>query len=72
MTTALQTIGLLVLSNFVPFAIWFMRVPIGLNFLWAGLCLLGAVFSPSAAWRLPSELLVNASGRRAAPASIGR
>ena len=29
---------------FVPFAIWFMRVPIALDFLWAGLCLLGAVF----------------------------
>lgn len=29
---------------FVPFAIWFMRVPVGLDFLWAGLCLLGAVF----------------------------
>ena len=29
---------------FVPFAIWFMRVPVGLNFVWAGLCLLGAVF----------------------------
>jgi hypothetical protein len=29
---------------FVPFAIAFMRVPIGVDFLWAGLCLLGAVF----------------------------
>jgi len=29
---------------FVPFAVWFMRVPVGLDFLWAGLCLLGAVF----------------------------
>jgi uncharacterized protein (DUF486 family) len=29
---------------FVPFAIWFMRVPVGLDFLWAGFCLLGAVF----------------------------
>lgn len=29
---------------FVPLAIWFMRVPVGLDFLWAGLCLLGAVF----------------------------
>lgn len=29
---------------FVPFAIWFMRVPVGLDFLWAGACLLGAVF----------------------------
>jgi uncharacterized protein (DUF486 family) len=29
---------------FVPFAICFMRVPVGLDFVWAGLCLLGAVF----------------------------
>jgi uncharacterized protein len=29
---------------FVPFAIGYMRVPIGLDFLWAALCLLGAVF----------------------------
>jgi hypothetical protein len=29
---------------FVPFAVWFMRVPVGRDFLWAGLCLLGAVF----------------------------
>jgi len=29
---------------FVPFAVWFMRVPVGFDFLWAGLCLLGAVF----------------------------
>jgi uncharacterized protein (DUF486 family) len=29
---------------FVPFAIWFMRVPVGLDFLWSGVCLLGAVF----------------------------
>jgi uncharacterized protein (DUF486 family) len=28
----------------VPFAIFYMRQPINLNFLWAGLCLLGAVF----------------------------
>jgi uncharacterized protein (DUF486 family) len=29
---------------FVPFAIGFMRVPVGIDFLWASLCLLGAVF----------------------------
>jgi uncharacterized protein (DUF486 family) len=29
---------------FVPFAIWFMRVPVGMDFVWAGLCMLGAVF----------------------------
>jgi uncharacterized protein len=32
------------LAVFVPFAIFYMRTPISLNFLWAGLCLLGAVF----------------------------
>ncbi len=29
---------------FVPFAIFYMRQPITLNFLWAGLCLAGAVY----------------------------
>jgi uncharacterized protein (DUF486 family) len=29
---------------FVPFAIGFMGVRVGVDFLWAGLCLLGAVF----------------------------
>ena len=32
------------LSVFVPFALLYMRQPIRLNFLWAGLCLLGAVY----------------------------
>jgi uncharacterized protein (DUF486 family) len=32
------------LSVFVPFAILYMRQPVKLNFLWAGLCLIGAVF----------------------------
>ena len=32
------------LTVFVPFALFYMRQPIGLNFLWAGLCLLGAVY----------------------------
>ena len=32
------------LSVFVPFAILYMRQPLRLNFLWAGLCLLGAVY----------------------------
>src|SRR4051794_14031628 len=27
-----------------PFAVFYMRQPMNLNFLWAGLCLLGAVF----------------------------
>jgi uncharacterized protein len=32
------------LSVFVPFAVFYMRQPVNLNFLWAGCCLLGAVF----------------------------
>jgi hypothetical protein len=32
------------LSVFVPFAVLYMRQPVKLNFLWAGLCLVGAVF----------------------------
>ena len=29
---------------FVPFAVFYMRRPLKLDFLWAGLCLLGAVY----------------------------
>ena len=32
------------LSVFVPFAILYMRQPLNWNFLWAGLCMLGAVY----------------------------
>lgn len=32
------------LAVFVPFAVFYMRQPLNLNFLWAGLCLIGAVF----------------------------
>ena len=32
------------LAVFVPFAVFYMRQPIKLDFLWAGLCLLGAVY----------------------------
>ena len=32
------------LSVFVPFAILYMHQSLNLNYLWAGLCLLGAVF----------------------------
>jgi uncharacterized protein len=32
------------LAVFVPFAWLYMREPVRLNYLWAGLCLLGAVF----------------------------
>lgn len=32
------------LSVFVPFAVLYMHQPLKLNFLWAGLCIVGAVF----------------------------
>jgi uncharacterized protein (DUF486 family) len=32
------------LSVFVPFAIMYMKQPLNLDFLWAGLCMVGAVF----------------------------
>ena len=32
------------LSVFVPFAVFYMKEPVRLNFLWAGLCLMGAVY----------------------------
>jgi len=32
------------LAVFVPFAWLYMKEPVRLNYLWAGLCLLGAVF----------------------------
>jgi len=30
---------------FVPFSIFYMRQPVRLDFMWAGLCMCGAVFS---------------------------
>ena len=32
------------LAVFVPFAVLYMRQPIRLDFLWAALCLVGAVY----------------------------
>ena len=32
------------LSVFVPFAVFYMPQPLKLDFLWAGLCLMGAVY----------------------------
>jgi len=32
------------LSVFVPFSIFYMRMPIKLDYLWASLCMVGAVF----------------------------
>ena len=35
---------IITLIVFVPFAVLFMRQPMKLDYLWAGLCLLGAVY----------------------------
>ena len=32
------------LSVFIPFAVFYMKQPVSLNFLWAGLCMVGAVY----------------------------
>ena len=32
------------LAVFVPFAAFYMKEPVGLNYLWAALCLCGAVY----------------------------
>jgi uncharacterized protein (DUF486 family) len=32
------------LGVFMPFAVLYMKQPLKLDFLWAGLCLLGAVY----------------------------
>ena len=32
------------LSVFVPFALFYLREPLKLDYLWAGLCMLGAVY----------------------------
>jgi uncharacterized protein (DUF486 family) len=35
---------IITLTVFVPFAVLYMRQPVTRDFLWAGLCLLGAVY----------------------------
>ncbi|KPK35507.1 MAG: hypothetical protein AMJ66_01070 [Betaproteobacteria bacterium SG8_40] len=35
---------IITLSVFVPFAIFYLREPLKLDYLWAGLCILGAVY----------------------------
>jgi uncharacterized protein (DUF486 family) len=35
---------MITLTVFVPFAVFYMRQPVSLNFLWAGVCLMGAVY----------------------------
>jgi uncharacterized protein (DUF486 family) len=32
------------LTVFVPFAVWYLKEPLKLDYLWAGLCILGAVY----------------------------
>ena len=32
------------MTVFIPFAVLFLKQPVKLNFLWAGLCLMGAVY----------------------------
>ena len=32
------------ITVFVPFSVYYLRQPVRLDYLWAGLCLLGAVF----------------------------
>ncbi|HYE86575.1 MAG TPA: DMT family protein [Vicinamibacterales bacterium] len=32
------------LSVFVPFSLWYLREPLKLDYLWAGLCLCGAAY----------------------------
>jgi uncharacterized protein (DUF486 family) len=32
------------LSVFVPFAVFYMRQPVSWNFVWAGVCMVGAVY----------------------------
>jgi uncharacterized protein len=34
----------IMLSVFVPFVVYYMHQPIKLDYLWAGFCLMGAVF----------------------------
>lgn len=35
---------IIALSVFIPFAVFYMQQPLSLNFLYAGLCMLGAVY----------------------------
>jgi uncharacterized protein len=52
------------LGVFVPFSIWYLREPIKLDFLWAGLCMVAAVY-----FVFRSDLHA-ATGSPPAPASI--
>jgi uncharacterized protein (DUF486 family) len=35
---------IIAIGVFIPFAVFYMKQPIKTDFLWAGLCLLGAVY----------------------------
>ena len=35
---------IITLSVFVPFSLWYLKEPLKLDYLWAGLCLVGAVY----------------------------
>jgi uncharacterized protein (DUF486 family) len=35
---------IIALTVFVPFALYYMKVPLRLDFLWAALCLVGAAY----------------------------
>ena len=37
-------LGLITLTVFVPFALFYLKEPLKLDFLWAGLCLVGAAY----------------------------
>ena len=44
-TAQLKTIQeVITLTVFVPFALFYMKQPMKLDFLWAGVCLMGAVY----------------------------
>ena len=35
---------IITLSIFVPFSVWYLKEPIKTDYIWAGLCILGAVY----------------------------
>ena len=43
-TTLLSVVPLITLTVFVPFALFYMKEPLRLDFLWAALCLVGAAY----------------------------
>jgi uncharacterized protein len=42
--SATATCGLMLLASIVPFAILYMNQPVKLDYLWAALCIMGAVY----------------------------